>query len=204
MSVINNNIQNAVNCVSCCAFENIERENTTNHDVYIGNSQTNCACYEPTKVFNDIGNFIVTECSKINATWMYTLGLTNSRTLCNACSCPSSIAWADMCIALPENCSITAYGTTRGALYAMDLTACGYGCKNPNHDVPGSFINIGKSYCDCCTPTGTSTICLQLGCFNCYKAGQHNVAIMACPTNISFSAAGCSETYLEASVMRIY
>lgn len=202
MSVINNNIQNAVNCVSCCAFENIERENTTYHGVYIGNSQTTCACYEPTKVFNDIGDFIVTECYCMNATWIRTLGLRNTRTL-DARSC-SGTAWADMCIALPDNLSITAYGTTRGALYAMDLTVCGYDCRDPGYNIPGSYINIGKSYCDCRTPTGTSTIYIQLGCFDFYKAGQHNVAIMACPTHISFSAAGCTVTYLEASVMRIY
>lgn len=203
MSVINNNIQNAVNCVSCCAFKNIERENTTYHDVYIGNSQITCACYEPNKVFNNISNFIVTECDKINVTWMYTLGLTNTRTL-DARSYPSTcVIWADMCIALPENCSITAYGTTRGALYAVDLTVCGYDCRSPNN-TPISYINIGKSHWDCCNPTETSTILAQLGrCCN-YKAGQHNVAIMACPTNISFSAAGCVETFLEASVMRIY
>ena len=202
MSVINNSIQNAVNCVSCCAFENIERENTTYHDVYIGNSQTTCACYEPSKVFDDIGNFIVTECDRINI-WMYTLGLTNSRTL-NAISTPSACRlWADMCIALPDNLSITAYGTTRGALYAMDLTACGYDCRGAEY-IPGLFINIGKCYCDCRTPTGVSTMYIQSGYCNCYKAGQHNVAIMACPTHISFSASGCTVTYLEASVMRIY
>jgi hypothetical protein len=202
MSVINNNIQNAVNCVSCCAFENIERENTTYHDVYIGNSQTTCACYEPSKVFNDIGNFIVTECYRIDV-WMYALSLRNIRTL-DARSCPvGCCAWADMCIALPENLSITAYGGTRGALYAVDLTICGYDCRYAS-SIPDVFINIGRSYCDCGCPTGVSTILAQVGCCNCYKAGQHNVAIMACPTNISFSAANCTLTYLEASVMRIY
>lgn len=201
MSVINNNVQNAVNCVSCCAFENIEREDTTNHEVYIGNSQTTCACYEPDKVLRDIGNFIVTECGRIHC-WMFTLGLRNSRTL-DARSCTTGFAWADMCIALPDNTSITSYGDTRGALYAVDLTACGYDCRHAS-DVPGAFINIGKCYCDCCTPTGASTIYVQLGCCNCYKAGQHNVAIMACPTHISFSAGARSLTYLEASVMRIY
>lgn len=204
MSVINNSIQNAVNCVSCCAFENIEREDTTYHDVYIGNSQTTCACYEPSKVFNDIGNFIVTECDRINVSWMYTLGLRNSRIL-DARYCPAGcVAWADMCIALPDNLSITAYGDTRGSLYAMDLTVCGYDCRNPEHHTPWSFINIGKSYCDCDTPTGVTTINAQIGCCACYKAGQHNVAIMACPTHISFSAARYIVTCLEASVMRIY
>lgn len=203
MSVINNNIQNAVNCVSCCAFENIERENTTYHDVYIGNSQTTCACYEPSKVFNDIGNFIVTECDRINVSWMYTLGLRNMRTI-DARSSPSTCRlWADMCIALPDNLSIIAYGDTRGALYAMDLTVCGYECRDSRYST-GSFINIGKCYCDCCTPTGVTTTFVQTGMCYCYKAGQHNVAIMACPTNISFSASGCSEAFLEASVMRIY
>jgi hypothetical protein len=203
MSVINNNIQNAVNCVSCCAFENIEREDTTNHEVYIGNSQTTCACYEPSKVFNDIGNFIVTECDRIHV-WMCSLSLRNSRTL-DARSCPAGCCvWADMCIALPDNLSITAYGGTRGALYAVDLTLCGYECRRPDFYVPVSFINIGKSYCDCSCPTGVSTMFAQTGCFSCYKAGQHNVAIMACPTHISFSAESCALMYLEASVMRIY
>lgn len=203
MSVINNNVQNAVNCVSCCAFENIEREDTTYHDVYIGNSQTTCACYEPSKVFNDIGNFIVTECDRINVSWMYTLGLRNSHTI-DARSSPSACRlWADMCIALPDNLSITAYGDTRGALYAMDLSVCGYECRDPYYST-GTFINIGKCYCDCCTPTGVTTIYVQSGCCGCYNAGQHNVAIMACPTNISFSANGCSVVCLEASVMRIY
>ena len=202
MSVINNSIQNAVNCVSCCAFENIERENTTYHDVYIGNSQTTCACYEPSKVFNTIGNFIVTECDRINI-WKCTLGSRIGCTL-NAISTPSTcVVWADMCIALPDNLSITAYGDTRGALYATDLTVCGYDCRC-SYYTPGSFINIGKCYCDSCTPTGVSTIYVKLGCCACYKAGQHNVAIMACPTHISFSAAGCTVTFLEASVMRIY
>lgn len=203
MSVINNNIQNAVNCVSCCAFENIERENATSHEVYIGNSQTTCACYEPDKVLRDIGNFIITECSCMNVAWMCTLGFRNSCTL-DARSSSACWLWAHIRIILPENCSITAYGDTRGALYAMDLTACGYDCRNPGYNIPGSFINIGKCYCDCCTPTGVSTMYVQLGCFDFYKAGQHNVAIMACPTNISFSAAGRAVTFLEASVMRIY
>ena len=201
MSVINNNIQNAVNCVSCCAFENIERENTTSHDVYIGNSQTTCACYEPDKVLKDISNFIVTECDRINV-WMYTLGLRNMRTL-DARSC-SNMAWADMCIVSPANTSLTAYGTTRGALYAMDLTLCGYDCRNPGSYTSSSDINIGKSYYDCDCPKGVSNIFAQVGCLNCYKAGQHNVAIMARPTNISFSAGQCALMYLEASVMRIY
>jgi hypothetical protein len=203
MSVINNSIQNAVNCVSCCAFENIEREDTTNHEVYIGNSQTTCACYEPSKVFNAISNFIVTECDRIHV-WMCSLSLRNSRTI-NAFSCPTGCsAWADMCIALPENLSITAYGDTRGALYAMDLTARGYECRCSLYYTFSSFINIGKSYCDCNTPTGVSTMQIVLGCYACYRAGQHNVAIMACPTHISFSASSCSLAYLEASVMRIY
>lgn len=203
MSVINNSIQNAVNCVSCCAFENIEREDTTNHEVYIGNSQTTCACYEPSKVFNDIGNFIVTECDCFNVVWMCTLGLRNSCNLIATAEPPTCMVWGHMHVYLPDNLSITAYGDTRGALYAVDLTACGYDCRHAI-DIPGSFINIGKSYCNSCCPTGASAMHVQLGCCNCYKAGQHNVAIMACPAHIGFSAYGCSVVCLEASVMRIY
>lgn len=203
MSVINNNIQNAVNCVSCCALENIEREDANNHEVYIGSSQTTCACYEPSKVFNETSDFIVTECDCMNVVWMCTLGLKSIGTI-DARSCPAGCTkWNDLVMYLPENLSITAYGTTRGALYAMDLTACGYNCKGAS-GILSSFINIGKSYCNSCTPTDVSTMNVVLGCCNCYKAGQHNVAIMACPSHISFSACSCNFVCLEASVMRIY